>query len=108
MEPGRPRSTGLGPTAAPVVSDVDMPYLDGLGLVAALRADPATAQLPVVLMSAHAFTDDIAAGTAVGADGYVIKPFRARQLVGCIAEAARARPSDRRRGASNHRSRGNG
>jgi len=63
-----------------VLSDVMMPGMDGLELVAALRADPGTAAVPVVLLSARAGEDAAVDGMDVGADDYLVKPFSAREL----------------------------
>ena len=64
-----------------VLSDVMMPTLDGIGLLAALRADPHTRTVPVILVSARAGAEASAEGIDAGADDYVIKPFAARELV---------------------------
>ena len=69
--------------AAPdlIVSDVMMPEIDGLGLVQALRADPRTAGVPVLLLSARAGQQAAVEGLAAGADDYLIKPFAAQELL---------------------------
>jgi signal transduction histidine kinase len=64
-----------------VLSDVMMPNLDGVGLLAALRADPRTRTVPVILISARAGAEAAAEGMDAGADDYLIKPFAARELV---------------------------
>ena len=64
-----------------VLSDVMMPRLDGFGLVRELRADPSTARLPVILLSARAGEESAVDGLDIGADDYVIKPFSARELL---------------------------
>ncbi len=64
-----------------VASDVMMPRLDGLELVAALRADPRTAAVPVVLLSARAGQESSIEGLQAGADDYLIKPFAAAELL---------------------------
>jgi CheY-like chemotaxis protein len=63
-----------------VLADVMMPRLDGLGLLAALRADPATATTPVVLLSARAGEEAAVDGLAAGADDYLAKPFSPPEL----------------------------
>jgi signal transduction histidine kinase len=63
-----------------IVSDVMMPRLDGLGLVRALRADAATQDVPIVLLSARPDSDRLDA-LRVGADDYLLKPIGARELV---------------------------
>lgn len=77
-----------------VISDVMMPRLDGFGLVRALRADPATASLPVILLSARAGEEAAVVGLGTGADDYLVKPFAARELLARVrthVELARAR-----------------
>ncbi|MGW0501948.1 SpoIIE family protein phosphatase [Micromonospora sp. NPDC003241] len=64
-----------------VLTDVMMPRLDGFGLVAALRADPRTRYVPIVLLSARAGSAEEVAGLAVGADDYLTKPFSGQELV---------------------------
>jgi PAS domain S-box-containing protein len=64
-----------------VVSDVMMPRLDGLAFVAALRTDPRTAALPVLLLSARAGQEDSIGGLQAGADDYLVKPFAAAELL---------------------------
>ncbi|MGY1640237.1 SpoIIE family protein phosphatase [Geodermatophilus sp. SYSU D00703] len=64
-----------------VVSDVMMPGLDGMELLAALRADTRTARVPVVLLSARAGEDAAVEGLAAGADDYLVKPFSAQELI---------------------------
>jgi two-component system, chemotaxis family, sensor kinase CheA len=56
-----------------VVSDVQMPRLDGLGLTRRLKADPALARIPVILVTSLGRPEDHAAGLEAGADGYVVK-----------------------------------
>ncbi|MFF4322946.1 SpoIIE family protein phosphatase [Streptomyces sp. NPDC001568] len=64
-----------------VVSDVMMPHLDGLALVAALRSDPRTASVPVLLLSARAGQEASIEGLQAGADDYLVKPFAAAELL---------------------------
>ncbi|MBW4417936.1 MAG: response regulator [Myxacorys californica WJT36-NPBG1] len=64
-----------------VLSDVMMPKLDGLQLLQALRADPATREVPIILLSARAGEESRLEGLETGADDYLIKPFSARELL---------------------------
>jgi PAS domain S-box-containing protein len=64
-----------------VLTDIMMPGLDGLALLRALRADPRTAPIPVILLSARAGEEARVEGLAAGADDYLIKPFTARELL---------------------------
>jgi signal transduction histidine kinase len=77
-----------------VVSDVMMPRLDGVGLVRALRANPATVGLPIILVSARAGEEAAEQGIDSGSDDYLVKPFSARELLARVAthlELARMR-----------------
>lgn len=83
-----------------VLSDVMMPNLDGFGVLHALRADPRTRELPVVLLSARAGEEARVEGMEAGADDYLVKPFSARELlarVGAHLEIARVRRKAARR-----------
>jgi signal transduction histidine kinase len=75
-----------------VLSDVMMPEMDGGTLVAALRQDPITHTIPVVLLSARAGEEAVVLGLETGADDYLVKPFSARELLGRVrAHLAMAR-----------------
>jgi PAS domain S-box-containing protein len=75
LEAARSRAPDL------VLTDVMMPRLDGFGLLEALRADPLTVHIPVVMLSARAGEEGIIEGLEAGADDYLIKPFSARELL---------------------------
>ncbi|MEV4826001.1 SpoIIE family protein phosphatase [Micromonospora sp. NPDC049274] len=64
-----------------VLTDVMMPRLDGFGLVGALRTDPRTRDVPIVLLSARAGSAEAVAGLSVGADDYLTKPFSGQELI---------------------------
>jgi signal transduction histidine kinase/DNA-binding response OmpR family regulator len=64
-----------------VISDVMMPGLDGFALLAAVRADPDTRSVPVILLSARAGEESRVGGLRAGADDYLVKPFAARELL---------------------------
>ncbi|MFI5932055.1 SpoIIE family protein phosphatase [Actinoplanes sp. NPDC051494] len=77
-----------------IVSDVMMPRLDGLQLVAALRDDPRTASTPVLLLSARAGQEASIEGLEAGADDYLVKPFSSAELLARVranVELARLR-----------------
>jgi DNA-binding response OmpR family regulator len=73
---------------AVLVLDVMMPRMSGTEVVAALRADPATAGLRVVLLSARAQEADVARGLDAGADAYLAKPFQAPELIDLVRRLA--------------------
>ncbi|MEA2559991.1 MAG: hypothetical protein QOH06_1495 [Acidobacteriota bacterium] len=75
-----------------VLADVMMPGLDGFELLSALRSDPRTATVPVILLSARAGEEARVEGLQAGADDYLVKPFSARELVARVgAHLATAR-----------------
>jgi signal transduction histidine kinase/DNA-binding response OmpR family regulator len=63
-----------------VITDVMMPVLDGLGLVRAMRADPALDHVPVVVLTARAGEESRLEGFRAGVDDYLAKPFRPAEL----------------------------
>jgi DNA-binding response OmpR family regulator len=71
-----------------VVLDVSMPGRTGLEVCAALRSDPTTTWIRVLLLSAGASQDDVARGLAAGADAYLPKPFSVADLVAEIRSLA--------------------
>ena len=64
-----------------VLADIMMPNLDGIGLVRALRADPAVTAVPVILLSARAGEEAKIEGLDTGADDYLVKPFSSGELL---------------------------
>ncbi|HEY2427595.1 MAG TPA: response regulator [Acidimicrobiales bacterium] len=66
---------------AAMVVDVMMPEMDGLELVRRLRANDATADIPIVCCSARSLAGDVEAGLAAGADDYVTKPCDPFEIV---------------------------
>ena len=64
-----------------ILSDVMMPGLDGFELLRAVREDPRTRSIPVILLSARAGEEARVEGIEAGADDYLVKPFSARELV---------------------------
>ncbi|KQY54495.1 MULTISPECIES: response regulator transcription factor [unclassified Nocardioides] len=65
--------------------DIMMPGMSGLDAARALRAEPATARLPIILLTARAQESDIEQGFAVGVDDYITKPFSPRELASRVA-----------------------
>ncbi len=63
------------------ILDIMMPVMSGLEVCQALRKDPATAKIPVILLTALAREPDITAGLAAGADDYIVKPFSPRDFL---------------------------
>jgi PAS domain S-box-containing protein len=68
-----------------VITDVMMPGLDGFALLQAIRADPETRQLPVIMLSARAGEEASIEGLEAGADDYLPKPFSGRELLARVS-----------------------
>jgi two-component system alkaline phosphatase synthesis response regulator PhoP len=64
-----------------VILDLQLPGMDGLALCAELRREPATRDLPVVMLTARGDEADRIVGLEMGADDYVVKPFSPKELV---------------------------
>jgi DNA-binding NarL/FixJ family response regulator len=78
-----------------ILCDVLMPELDGHGVLAALRADPITAALPFIYLTAKGERNDLRAGMNLGADDYLIKPVSRDELIAAL-EARFARKNQQR------------
>lgn len=63
-----------------VVTDWNMPGMTGIELLKAIRSDPATASLPVLMVTAEANKEQIVEAAQAGVNGYIIKPFTAETL----------------------------
>jgi two-component system, chemotaxis family, chemotaxis protein CheY len=63
-----------------VVTDWNMPNMDGLTLLQSVRSDPGLAHLPVLMITAEAKKENIIAAAQAGASGYIVKPFTAATL----------------------------
>ena len=74
-----------------ILMDVQLPGQDGLSLTRQLKADPATAPIPIVALTAHAMATDREQAMAAGCIGYISKPIETRTLGdlihGFLAEA---------------------
>ncbi len=69
-----------------VIVDVLMPQLDGFQFVQAMRGDPQTAAIPLIVLTALAQEANQFRGMALGADKYLLKPARPAQLVAAVRE----------------------
>ena len=77
-----------------VLLDLMMPAMDGLEVCRRLRQDPATAMLPIVMLTAKGDEVDRVIGLEIGADDYVVKPFSPKELLARVrAVLRRSRPA---------------
>ncbi len=72
-----------------VLTDVNMPVLDGLKLVSLIRAEKRTRTLPVVVITTEGGQAERARALEMGADAYLVKPVQARQIVDKVRELLR-------------------
>jgi DNA-binding response OmpR family regulator len=72
-----------------IVLDLMLPELDGLMVCQALRSEPRTAAIPIIMLTARADEGDRIAGLELGADDYVTKPFSPKELVARVAALLR-------------------
>lgn len=85
-------ANAVGSGAALVISDIEMPNLDGLGLLKGLRSHPEFRHVPVMMLTAMGDENYIVRAFELGADDYVLKPFSMREVVARVRRLLR-RPS---------------
>jgi DNA-binding response OmpR family regulator len=79
-----------------VLTDVDMPRLDGFGLLEKIRSEPDYKDIPVIIMTAHArSSEEVSRGLDLGANDYVRKPFDMGELVARTRTQLRIRQANR-------------
>ncbi|ANC92130.1 response regulator [Azospirillum humicireducens] len=67
-----------------VITDLNMPVMDGLTLIRKLRAIPAHRTLPILMLTTEADESKKAEGRAAGATGWIVKPFNPDKLVSVV------------------------
>jgi two-component system, cell cycle response regulator DivK len=67
-----------------ILMDVSIPLIDGWEATRRLKADPATADIPIIALTAHALESDRERATAVGCDGYLAKPAEPRLVLATV------------------------
>lgn len=85
------RMFGAGELPEVLTVDIMMPRLDGLGTVQALRADPRTADVLIVMVTTQSQAADLERGARAGVDAYVTKPFDPDFLVQTVKDVYEAR-----------------
>ena len=69
-----------------LITDWNMPGMQGIDLIKAVRANPATKTLPILMITAEAKKDQIVMAAQAGVNGYIVKPFTAETLREKIAK----------------------
>ncbi|MCY7408269.1 MAG: EAL domain-containing protein [Alkalinema sp. CAN_BIN05] len=72
-----------------ILCDVRMPHVDGYDVLAEIRQDPDLATIPFIFLTARASHDDVRHGMNLGADDYLVKPCRSRDLIAAIESTIR-------------------
>ena len=67
-----------------VITDLNMPNLDGIGLIRSLRANPACKGLPIIMLTTESHEGPKQAGRAAGATGWIVKPFTTQQILAVV------------------------
>lgn len=78
-------------SAAPdmVITDLNMPNMDGIELIRQARALPSLRYVPIIMLTTESQDDKKQAGKAAGATGWIVKPFKAEQLTGVVGKLLR-------------------
>ena len=69
-----------------VLMDVQLPKMSGLDVTRALRTDPATADVPIIVVTSFALSGDEQRALAAGASAYIAKPYSPRELLALIQQ----------------------
>lgn len=77
-----------------ILLDLLLPAVDGLEVCKRLKSDPNTAHIPVVMLTARGEDSDVVSGLEIGADDYIIKPFRTSVLIARVRAVLRRRKAE--------------
>lgn len=72
-----------------VITDLNMPNLDGIGFIKKVRANPKTKFLPIIMLTTESQAGKKQEGKAAGATGWIVKPFKPDQLLGVVKKVMR-------------------
>jgi two-component system, chemotaxis family, chemotaxis protein CheY len=76
-----------------VVSDINMPNMDGFELLSQIKQDPALCHIPVLMVTAEARKEDIVRAAQTGAAGYIVKPFTKATLEDKVTKIVQKMPA---------------
>jgi CheY-like chemotaxis protein len=74
-----------------ILLDLDLPYLSGFEVLEALRSDPASQKIPVIIVTGHAEDEVHERCRTIGIEGFLTKPFKSEHLIQAITKALGAR-----------------
>jgi two-component system chemotaxis response regulator CheY len=81
---GKDALAKMSPAVNLVITDLNMPNLDGIGLIRAVRANPAYKGIPIVMLTTESQDSRKLEGKAAGATGWIVKPFATQQLLAVV------------------------
>lgn len=67
-----------------LITDLNMPNLDGVGLIRTVRQQPANRFIPIIMLTTESHDSKKQEGKAAGASGWIVKPFKPEQLLGVV------------------------
>jgi two-component system chemotaxis response regulator CheY len=67
-----------------VITDLNMPNLDGIGLIRSVRANPVCKGLPIIMLTTESQESRKQEGRAAGATGWIVKPFTTQQILAVV------------------------
>lgn len=67
-----------------LITDLNMPRMDGVGLIRAVRSNPANRFIPIIMLTTESHDLKKQEGKAAGASGWIVKPFKPEQLLGVV------------------------
>jgi two-component system chemotaxis response regulator CheY len=70
-----------------IITDINMPDINGLELIGYVKSNPAYQGIPLIIVSTEKSEADKKRGLALGAAGYVVKPFKKEELVAAVTQA---------------------
>jgi len=70
-----------------IITDINMPDINGLELIGFVKANPSYQSIPLIIVSTEKSDEDKKRGMALGAMGYVVKPFRKEDLMSVVKKA---------------------
>ena len=81
---GKDALSKLGNPVNLVITDLNMPNLDGIGLIRQVRANPACKGIPIIMLTTESQETRKLEGKAAGATGWIVKPFATQQLLAVV------------------------